>query len=88
MIGPTSLTAVKATPTAPDLTGVAQRFEAVFLRQMLATMRKGKLGDDIFGSSATDSYREMADANTADALAKRGAFGLADLVSHELGKAK
>ena len=68
----------------PDVAGVAQRFEAVFLRQMLATMRKGKLGDELLGSSASDNYRELADANTADALAKRGGFGLAALVSQQM----
>ncbi len=72
----------------PDLKSAAQRFEAVFLREMIATMRKGKLADDIFGSSATDSFREMADANTADAMAKKGAFGIAALVEQQLGRAK
>jgi peptidoglycan hydrolase FlgJ len=74
--------------SGPDLKGAAQRFEAVFLREMIATMRKGKLADDILGSSATDSFREMADAQTADAMAKVGAFGIAALVERQLGGAK
>lgn len=73
---------------SPDLKSAAQRFEAVFLREMIATMRKGKLADDIFGSAATDNFREMADANTADALAKRGVFGIAALVERQLGGMK
>ncbi len=77
-------------PTAPksDLKAAAQRFEAVFLREMIASMRKGKLSEDMFGSSATDNFRDMADANTADAMAKRGAFGIAALVERQLGGAK
>jgi peptidoglycan hydrolase FlgJ len=84
--------APKLAPTTPairaDLKAAAQRFEAVFLREMIASMRKGKLSEDIFGSSATDNFREMADANTADAMAKRGAFGIAALVERQLGGAK
>jgi peptidoglycan hydrolase FlgJ len=76
--------------TAPkgDLKAAAQRFEAVFLREMIATMRKGKLADDIFGSSVTGNFREMADARTADAMSKMGAFGIAALVERQLGGAK
>ena len=47
----------------------AEAFEAVILRQLMASMRQAKLGDDILGSSATDNFREMADARTADSLA-------------------
>jgi peptidoglycan hydrolase FlgJ len=78
-----------ATPAAkPDLKAAAQRFEAVFLREMIATMRKGALSEDIFGSAATDNFRELADASTADAMAKRGAFGIVSLVERQLGGAK
>lgn len=72
----------------PELKTAAQRFEAVFLREMIATMRKGKLAEDIFGSSATDNFREMADAHTADAMAKMGAFGIAGLVERQLDMKK
>ena len=77
-----------ATAAPSSLKAAAQRFEAVFLREMIATMRKGKLADDLFGSSAADNFREMADANTADAMAKMGAFGIAALVEHQLGGSK
>ena len=84
-----SLAASRATTAAkPELKGAAQRFEAVFLREMIATMRKGKLAEDIFGSSATDNFREMADAHTADAMAKMGAFGIAGLVERQLDTKK
>jgi peptidoglycan hydrolase FlgJ len=86
MIVTSKLTSAPA--PAPDLKAAAQRFEAVFLREMISTMRKGALAEDIFGSSATDNFREMADANTADAMAKRGAFGIGALVERQLGGAK
>ncbi len=75
-------------PPNAALKAAAQRFEAVFVRQMMAAMRKGQLGDDIFGSSATDSFREMADANTADAIAQHGALGIAALVERQFGGAR
>lgn len=58
----------------------AESFEAVILRQLLSSMRQAKLGDDIFGSSATDNFREMADAKTADSIASTRQFGIADMV--------
>lgn len=61
----------------------AEAFEAVILRQMLATMRSAKLGDDIFGSSATDNFREMADARMADSIAAMRQFGIADMVERQ-----
>ncbi|MDZ3831851.1 MAG: rod-binding protein [Sphingopyxis sp.] len=61
----------------------AEAFEAVILRQLMASMRQAKLGDDIFGSSATDNFREMADAKTADSLAAMRQFGIADMVERQ-----
>ena len=73
-------------PTSPDpaLTKAAQQFEAVFVRQMMATMRQAKLADDVLGSSATDNFRELADARTADNVAAMGHFGIAQLIERQL----
>lgn len=67
----------------PALKKVAQQFEAVFVRQMMSTMRQAKLADDVLGSSATDSFQEMADARTADSLAALGQFGIAKLIERQ-----
>jgi peptidoglycan hydrolase FlgJ len=69
-----------------QLRKAAEGFEALFLREIIGEMRKAKLADDIFGSGATDNFRELADANTADALAKRGAFGIADMLEAQFVK--
>ena len=68
---------------APGLAKVAQQFEAVFVRQMIASMRQGKLADDVFGSSATDSFQEMADARTADSLSALGRFGIGKMIEQQ-----
>jgi flagellar protein FlgJ len=72
-------------PVDPELRKAAVAFEALLLRQLIGTMRKGSFGEDIFGSSASATYREMADARTADALAQRGAFGIAALIERQIG---
>lgn len=90
----TPLSSVSATPMSsptPAAAGggdgglrkAAEAFEAVILRQLMASMRQAKLGDDIFGSSATDNFREMADARTADSIAAMRQFGIADMVEKQ-----
>lgn len=71
----------------PELKKAAEKFEAVFVRQVLGEMRKAKLSDELFGSSATDNFREMADAKTADAMAKQGVFGIGNMLARQLNKA-
>lgn len=71
----------------PALRKAAEAFEAVMLRQMMASMRQAKLGDDIFGSSATDNFREMSDAKLADQMAGLRQFGIADMIERQLTKA-
>lgn len=87
MIALTPKTAPGAASPKPDpqLRKAAEAFEAVMLRQMMASMRKAKLGEDIMGSSATDNFREMADARVADSMAALRQFGIADLVEKQLG---
>ncbi len=83
---PSLATKITPSPKAPakgDLHAAAQKFEAVFLRELIGSMRKAKLADDVFGSSATDSFREMADARTADSMAGLGQFGIATLLEKQ-----
>jgi flagellar protein FlgJ len=72
----------------PELRKAAEAFEAIILRQMMASMRNAKLGDEIFGSSATENFREMADARIADNIAGMRQFGIADLVEKRLAQKK
>ena len=72
----------------PELRKAAEAFEAVILRQMMTSMRQAKLADDMFGSSATNNFREMADAKLADNMAGMRQFGIADLVEKQLAQKK
>lgn len=62
------------------LKAVAKQFEAVFLRQMIGSMRQAGLGDELFNSSATDQFRDMQDSETANHMAEKGVLGVADLL--------
>jgi peptidoglycan hydrolase FlgJ len=68
----------------PGLRKAAQQFEAIFLRQMIASMRQARLSEDVLGSSATDNFVELADARTAESVAALGRFGIAAMIEKQL----
>jgi flagellar protein FlgJ len=75
------ITMTSAAPLTP-LTKAAKSLEAVFLRQMIASMRAPALADDPFGSSSATQFRDMSDAKLADSMA--GSFGVADMVEKQM----
>ena len=77
-----------ATPKDPQLAKVAQQFEAIFVRQMLAEARKSHLSnqDDTLGGQGMDTFRQMQDDRFADIAAERGSFGLAKMIEAQLTK--
>jgi flagellar protein FlgJ len=91
MINPTSTSVATAAAGPSDakqaeLRKAAEAFEAVFLRQLIGSMRQAKLGNELFGSAATDQFRELADGRLADDMAKQGSFGIAELLLQQFGK--
>lgn len=72
---------------AAEVKAAAQAFEAVFLRQMIGSMRQANLGEDILGSRATDQFRELSDAKLADNMAETGSFGIAEMLLKQFGQA-
>ena len=93
MINPIATSAAQAaaapsgSPTEAKLRAAAEAFEAVFLRQVIGSMRQAKLGEDLFGSAATDQFREMADGRLADSMAGQGSFGIAEMLLKQFGAA-
>jgi peptidoglycan hydrolase FlgJ len=94
-IGPGSSIAVARTAPVADPAKAEQRaalekaakgFEAVFMRQLLGSMRNASLGESIDGSSAVEQFREMSDANMADSLASKNSLGIAQLLLKSLDK--
>lgn len=74
-----------ASPAEAKLRKAAQAFEAVFLRQMIGSMRSASLGDGIFDSSATEQFRTMSDSKLADSMAQHGALHIADMLVKQYG---
>jgi flagellar protein FlgJ len=91
MIAPTTSAIAAAAPNTgtpaeqKKLKAAAQQFEAVFLRQMIASMRQASPGDGLFDSSASDQFRDMADARVADDMATKGGLGIAEMLIRHLG---
>lgn len=77
----------KVMPEREKLAAVAKQFEAIFVRQMLASARATKLdrGDDaLFGGQAMETFQSMQDERFAEIAADRGAFGLAKAIERQL----
>ena len=64
-----------------ELRQAAQAFEAVFIRQLIGSMRNARLADEMFGSQATEQFRDMADARLADSMSQQGTFGIAEMLT-------
>lgn len=84
--GPTPPTA-QADAKREQLKAAAQAFEAVFVRQMIGSMRQAKLGEDMLGGAATETFTEMSDAKLADSMAENGSFGIAEMLLKQFDKA-
>ncbi len=86
-------------PTAPGLSAsagatdreklhaTAKQFEAIFVRQMLAAARKTDFGgEDVFGSQAMDTFRQLQDEHFADLTAASGMLGLASIIEAQMAR--
>ena len=74
-----------ASPDQAKLKKAAQAFEAVFVRQLIGSMRSASDGDGLFDSEASKQFQDMADAKTADAMAQKGALHIADMLVKQYG---
>jgi len=68
-----------------ELRETAQQFEAILLRQLLASARSVDFGgNDLFGSESDDTFLEMRDARFAEITAQSGQFGFAAAIEQQL----
>ncbi|QTD55433.1 rod-binding protein [Parasphingorhabdus cellanae] len=63
---------------------MAADFEAIFVRQMLSTMRASSLGEGLFDGQGTEEFRDMQDSMLAKDMADKGVFGVAELLSRHV----
>ncbi len=60
-------------------------FEAMFISQLLKSMRKTVEKADLYGSSKEEEiWQEMIDAEIAKSASKTGSFGIADMLYKQL----
>ncbi len=85
--------AVSIAPETPapgaGLREAAQAFEAIMLRQLLASARASDFGgNDLLGGQdnggGLDQFRAMQDENFADIASRSGTFGLAESIERQL----
>jgi len=92
MIAPTSPGPASPFAGAPaggsereQLKQAAQQFEAIFVRQMLATARNTDFGgNDLFGGEGDQTFREMRDSQFAQIASESGTLGLAKSIEAQL----
>ena len=88
--GPAAAAAPASTPDSARLHKAAQAFEAIFVRQMLASARASHFGDtpgSADGGSTDpgkDTFTQMRDERLADITAQSGALGLAKNIEAQL----
>jgi flagellar protein FlgJ len=80
-LGPTNAATDKR---QADIQSMAADFEAIFVRQMLKTMRTSSLGEGLFDGQGTEQFRDMQDAKVAESMAEKGVFGIAQLLTRHL----
>ncbi|MCK9541968.1 MAG: rod-binding protein [Novosphingobium sp.] len=69
------------------LADAARRFEAIFVRQMLAAARKTSFDEEgLFSGEAMNAFRQMQDERFADIAAERGSFGLGRMIEAHLAR--
>ncbi|WP_430428535.1 rod-binding protein [Parasphingorhabdus sp.] len=80
--------AANANPAADkrqaEVQSMAADFEAIFVRQMLSTMRTSSLGEGLFEGQGMEQFRDMQDAKVAETMAQKGVFGIAQLLTRHL----
>jgi len=58
----------------------AQQFEAMFLQQMMKSMRDASFKSDLVESSGKETFEAMFDKEVSMGMARRNSIGLADLL--------
>ncbi len=73
-----------ANAATTEAEAMAADFEAIFVRQMLSTMRTASLDDGLFDGQGTEQFRDMQDSMLAKSMADKGVFGVAELLTRHV----
>ena len=72
--------------TPEAIHAASQQFEALFLQQVLKSMRDATPQDGMFDSDQTRTFQSMLDQQLAQSLAAKGSTGLAAMLEKQLSK--
>lgn len=88
----TSVAATSGSATTPakkteldKLKTAAKAFEAIFVRQMIHSMRTASVGEGMFDSSESEQFRDMSDSKMADNISEKGGLHIADMLVKQFG---
>ena len=85
--GSTPLSGHDAVSTRDELRHAAQQFEAILLRQMLASAGSTDFGgNELFGGEGEATFREMRDERFAEVAAQSGQLGFAGAIESQLAR--
>ena len=62
--------------TKENLQQAAQKFESLFINQMLKSARSAKLSDGLFDSEALNQFQDMQDTKLAETMAVHTPMGI------------
>lgn len=79
-----SLEQTRAAGGKPTLEQAGKAFEALFVQQMMKSMRDAKLGDGLFDSKAEETFSSMLDRAYADEASKTMRLGIAEAITRQL----
>lgn len=69
-----------------NLEAAGRQFEAVFTAMMVKSMRSTHLAEDLFGSKAADTFKDMQDTQLAASMAEHAPLGIGKAMTAFLAK--
>ena len=79
-----SLRAEAASAPSKAIEEVASQFEALFIQQMMKSMRDAVSKSDLMNSDHLETYQSMADQQMAVSLSQQGGIGIARMLVEQM----
>lgn len=86
-IGQIAAAAAKAAPAAAKLKKATQEIEAIFVKDLMAAMRRTAKHKSLGNSLGGDMYQDMFDQAVSDSASKTGTLGIAQTIFRQMAPA-
>ena len=74
--------------SSANLKKAGEKFESVFIGLMMKSMRQAKLGDGLFDSKSSDTFRDMQDKQVAESMATHQPIGIGKAMTDFLARSQ